>query len=322
MQDNPELAQIFADDQADRRGEAPPDIIARDRERLARVTALFDAGAIRSPADHLMAAFVFQHGDRLEHYWQAHELALQAVELGHGPPARWLAAAAYDRWLMHQSLPQKFGTQYHAVEGRWDLYEVDPATSDEERARWDVPPLREAMDRAERMTRESPPAARPGSPDALAALDLPGLRVALVAISGPEAGFVPDAMPPIEPLPTDQPHPLPSDLPEGLEPRRLGEGYCAVNSAGELAVSWFALALAPGETLHLAWSPADGPTPTMQALNLGGRPAAFIPAVWSAVSRERLPLLAVRSGPDSCWLVVGRLAPLELARVAASLPHG
>ncbi|NTW98316.1 MAG: hypothetical protein HGB28_07215, partial [Oscillochloris sp.] len=91
----------------------------------------------------------------------------------------------------------------------------------------------------------------------LAVLDLPGLRVALVAISGAAAAFIPGAMPRIEPLPADEPHLLPADLPAGLEPRRLGEGYCAVDASGQLAVSWIALPLPPGETLALAWDPAD-----------------------------------------------------------------
>ncbi|MBX0326231.1 hypothetical protein K2Z83_00800 [Oscillochloris sp. ZM17-4] len=154
----------------------------------------------------------------------------------------------------------------------------------------------------------------------LAVLDMPGLRVALVAITGPAAAFIPGAMPPIEPLSADEPHPLPAELPAGLEPRRLGEGYCAVDESGQLAVSWIALELPPGETLAMAWDPADGPTPTLQALSLGGRAAAFMSAAWSAASRERLPLLAVRAGPDSCWLIGGRISSVELARVAASLP--
>jgi hypothetical protein len=57
-------------------------------------------------------------------------------------------------------LPQKYGTQYRSVGGRWVLYPVDPATSDEERARWDVPPLAEALRRAEEMTCDDRPRSR------------------------------------------------------------------------------------------------------------------------------------------------------------------
>jgi hypothetical protein len=159
------------------------------------------------------------------------------------------------------------------------------------------------------------------SHETLAVVDMPGLRVALVAISGPAAAFIPGAMPAIEPLSVDEPHPLPADLPAGLEPRRLGEGYCAVDSSGELVVSWIDLPLPPGETLVLGWDLRDGPTPALEALMLGGRPAAFVSAAWSAASRERLPLLVARAGRDSCWLVGGRLTRVELARVAASLPQ-
>jgi len=63
---------------------------------------------------------------------------MRAAELGSTRPARWLAAAAYDRWLMTGGLPQKYGTQFRFANGRWGLHEVDPTTSDEERARWDV----------------------------------------------------------------------------------------------------------------------------------------------------------------------------------------
>ena len=48
-----------------------------------------------------------------------------------------------------------------SANGRWVLHEVDPTTSDEERARWDVPPLAEALRRADQMTCDDPPQATP-----------------------------------------------------------------------------------------------------------------------------------------------------------------
>jgi hypothetical protein len=72
-------------------------------------------------------------------------------------PARWLAAAAQDRWLMAAGRPQRYGTQYRSRGGRWELWPVDEATSDDERAAWDVPPLAEARRRAEELTRDEPP---------------------------------------------------------------------------------------------------------------------------------------------------------------------
>ncbi len=44
--------------------------------------------------------------------------------------------------------PQKFGTQLVEVDGKWKVYDVDPATTDAERAEWGLPPLAEAHARA------------------------------------------------------------------------------------------------------------------------------------------------------------------------------
>jgi hypothetical protein len=324
MQPNEELRRIYEEDQADRRGQVHPDILSRDRARRERVDELFNAGGLRSAEDHLHAAFIFQHGDRLEHYWQAHELAMRAVELGHGPPARWLAAAAYDRWLMHQGMAQKFGTQYRMAGTRYILHEVDPLTSDEDRARWDVPPIAQAEAMAAELNRHaaaelSKAVGQDELPGTIATLDLPGLRVSLVSIGEQEAIHMPSAMPEPEPLDGDL-HPLPSYLPPGLSPRRLGEGYCAVDASGRFQVTWIELLLPAGHPLHLVWNLAEGDPPMLIELEFGDRSAAYVERAWSAVSAERLPLIALRAGPDTCWLVSGRLELRELLGVAAGLP--
>jgi hypothetical protein len=64
-----------------------------------------------------------------------------------------LAAAAKDRFLMHSGKPQLYGTQFVLEGETWVLYEVDPSITDEERARWGVPPLAEARRSAEEMNR-------------------------------------------------------------------------------------------------------------------------------------------------------------------------
>lgn len=62
-----------------------------------------------------------------------------------------LLAEAIDRQLMLQGLPQKYGTQYVwiPVTQAWELYRVDPSTSDIERSSLGVPTLAEAEARAE-----------------------------------------------------------------------------------------------------------------------------------------------------------------------------
>jgi hypothetical protein len=114
---NQELYALFDEDQADRRGEFPADLSERDQRRRRRVEQLLAEGTVVDPDDLFHAAMVFQHGADRAHYLRAHELAKRAAELGSTRPARWLAAAAYDRWLMAGGLPQKYGTQYRGSTG-------------------------------------------------------------------------------------------------------------------------------------------------------------------------------------------------------------
>jgi hypothetical protein len=154
---NEELRELFQQDQADRRA-GPPDAAMqeRDRARRRRLEALLAAGALRTAEDHSHAAMLLQHGETEADARRAHELAGRAAALG-SAPARWLAAAAHDRWLVRQGRPQKYGTQWQrrGPDGPWELWPVDPATTDAERAAGDVRPLAELR------------ALRPGEPSNL-----------------------------------------------------------------------------------------------------------------------------------------------------------
>ena len=70
--------------------------------------------------------------------------------------SRWLAAAAQDRWLMYQSKPQKYGTQFVSDGKRYRLWDLVPTTTDAERAANHVPSLQEQLKQAERYTQEDP----------------------------------------------------------------------------------------------------------------------------------------------------------------------
>jgi hypothetical protein len=152
----PELLALYQADQADRA--RPYDQIdwktvgPRDAERRRRVDELVAAGRARVADDYYHAAMVYQHGENVAEIRRARELALAAVKLEDGHArARWLAAAALDRELMYQDQPQKYGTQYKRLDGRWVLWKVDPATTDAERAAWGVPSLAEAEAQATAM---------------------------------------------------------------------------------------------------------------------------------------------------------------------------
>ena len=147
--DNPELARLFNEDQVDR--EEGPNakidwqaVSKRDAERRARVRQIVDQGGATTSTDYYHAAIVYQHGTEVPEYDEAHRLAAKTVELDpENGEAKWLAAASKDRSLMWQGKPQLYGTQFKLVDNRWMLWEVAPTITDEERAKWNVPPLAE-----------------------------------------------------------------------------------------------------------------------------------------------------------------------------------
>ena len=116
---------------------------------------LHDRKRLTTGEHFYFAAWIFNHGDTPEDAEKAHQFALEAVRLNYSP-ARWLAAAAYDRWCMYRGNPQKFGTQYVSDGKRQRLWDVLPETTDQERANWDVPSLAEQIRKAVEATRRNP----------------------------------------------------------------------------------------------------------------------------------------------------------------------
>lgn len=153
---NAELAQLYDDDQADR---AMPfdkidwsQVTPRDEARRKRVDAIIAAGGAHAADDYYHAAMVYQHGSTADEIQRAHDLAARAVELDPGhDAAKWLAAASEDRKLMYEHKPQKWGTQFQKVDGKWILWPVDPAITDDQRDAWNVPPLADAQAHAAQM---------------------------------------------------------------------------------------------------------------------------------------------------------------------------
>lgn len=158
-----ELARLFAEDQADR---TPPpgrqidwDVVGpRDSVRLARVKQMCRSQSLTTGVDYYHAAMVLQHAHAPEDYLLAHELCIIALSKG-VEPAKWLAAASEDRFLMNIGRPQRFGTQYHADAGgkNWHLHPVDPEFSDGMRRAFNVPTLSEAQAHLEEMNQNAAP---------------------------------------------------------------------------------------------------------------------------------------------------------------------
>jgi hypothetical protein len=129
--DNPELRQLFADDQHDRGSEpfefdehgkrllpakewkeAPGAELAKhDAARRARVREMLNAGTVRTARDYTFASFIFQHGATPDDYLLAHVLGMIAASKGY-KDGRWIAAATLDRYLQSMKQPQVFGTQF------------------------------------------------------------------------------------------------------------------------------------------------------------------------------------------------------------------
>lgn len=162
--DEPRLAALYADDQRDRQAVTPEGGVAplraqaaRDSTRRAQVLALMARGAARTAADYHHAAIVMQHGTDSASYRLAWEWASRAVTLDPSrTDARWLSAAAWDRWQLSLGKPQWYGTQIvkARVDAPWRIAAIDTTrVSDADRARLGVRPLAEQRARVDSLNR-------------------------------------------------------------------------------------------------------------------------------------------------------------------------
>jgi hypothetical protein len=156
IESNQELGDLQLHDQADRRKGADAldgSVVRRnDHIRRQRVLTLLREGRVRSSNDFYSAAMVFQHGESPDDAKLAHSLAVVSATMNpDNTSARWLAAAAWDRYMLRLKRPQWYGTQYSTDEatGLVTLYTVDEtAVTDEQRLQEGVPTLAHARARA------------------------------------------------------------------------------------------------------------------------------------------------------------------------------
>ncbi len=112
--DNPQMMQIVAADQADRKDGFHIDwhkVGKADEERRIATAALLKEGKLHTGHDFESAALVFQHGAASDDYLLAHVLAVVAISKGQSGAA-WIFAATLDRYLQSIHNPQVFGTQF------------------------------------------------------------------------------------------------------------------------------------------------------------------------------------------------------------------
>jgi hypothetical protein len=108
------------------------------------VKQIVSSGVALCAEDLSSGALVLQHGDKPEDFLLAHVLANAAVIKG-DLEARWLSAAALDRYLQSIEKPQIFGTQYRKNDsGPWTQDAFDSKL---------VPPLDKQQQRLKEMNR-------------------------------------------------------------------------------------------------------------------------------------------------------------------------
>lgn len=148
--DNPELASLAEQDQADR---AQEENGWDDDARRRRTLELLASGGIVTPRDKLNAALILQHtpgtlcagklkSTSPENYLLAHLLAKEALAAGLDD-AKYMVAQSIDRFLSFTQGRQLYGTsQLVDLEtGEAYLPQIDRSITDAERAAHGVPPL-------------------------------------------------------------------------------------------------------------------------------------------------------------------------------------
>lgn len=290
---NQELLTIVEADQQDRHSQGlPEDIRERDRARRQRVREIVAEGGLTNSDDFLAAALVFQHGEALEDFQQAHQLALRSKELGH-PLGAWLSAVAMDRYLNRQGKPVKYGSQYVRMAGIYRVPRLDPATTDEERQAWDIPTRADllAMDKGRGM----PETARLGE------LEVPGLKVQVLSLPRPLTWHN-DMVPGREPTGLT--------TPAGLPVWTNAQGWhWAEDAGGQFVLGWTAIPHGP-VLGHMAVCAEKA---ELEAGEVAGRPA-----VWVNTFDSLWTLYVVAPGGDSVWAVTG-IDRQEVARQAGDL---
>ena len=119
LMDNTKLTELYTVDQSAREAKNIDwsRLSAEDEQRRSEVRRMLDTGEVRTGADYLHAAMVYQHGQSPDDYLLAHVLAMDAISLGN-KDARWLAAATLDRYLRSIWQPQIYGTQFASPAGQ------------------------------------------------------------------------------------------------------------------------------------------------------------------------------------------------------------
>lgn len=159
VQDNAEIKVMVQTDQQ-MRIEGKPGLEEQDEKHRKRIFEMLAAGLVRTPKDKFGAALILQHtgltycnGElkslSAENYLLAYQLSKSAADAG-DTTALYFSAVALDRYLSMTQGFQKYGTQkfYDEKTDAMLWAPIDSTTTDAERAKFNIKPLRELLKEA------------------------------------------------------------------------------------------------------------------------------------------------------------------------------
>ena len=126
------------------------DVLEAQTLRFDQITAWHLAGELESASQRFWAGAALVRSDDPQHLMRAETLGSSAATLGE-PRGHLVEAEARDKMALLLGEPQPFGTQsvFHTLAGEWRLYEVNPRTTDAQRAAMGLPTLEELARQAE-----------------------------------------------------------------------------------------------------------------------------------------------------------------------------
>lgn len=154
--DNPELVEMFKNDQADRTNHIDRNIRQKnDSLREARVYELLDSNKVRTSTDYTNAALIFHHGEDSIAYRMAVELMKKSIELD-STRNKWFLAVITDRYLLSINKAQIYGTHYKRLDNNIVVRERMDSTkiTDAERIECNVETLAEQREKIKNLNRK------------------------------------------------------------------------------------------------------------------------------------------------------------------------
>ena len=140
------VKKLYDDSEAERadRSLDATSVLKRDEERVADLLKRDKRGELCSLDDKWYAAWVLEQADDLDTLERAYSLAIETME-GHHQNGPWLVAFTFDRKRTAAGYLQSYGTQTRIdTANHRCLIEVDPSTTDEDRAKYGQKPIAEA----------------------------------------------------------------------------------------------------------------------------------------------------------------------------------